>query len=48
LLAVFGALGAVAALRDRWVLPTAMAGLGAGLVVLWIGLVPQIHAPMTG
>jgi len=48
LLAVFGALGALGALRDRWVLPTALAGLGVGLVVLWIGLVPQIHAPMTG
>jgi 4-amino-4-deoxy-L-arabinose transferase-like glycosyltransferase len=48
LLAVFGAVGAVGAVRDRRVVTAALAGLTVGVLALWIGLVPQIHAPMTG
>lgn|GEM_PF-872038 len=48
LLAVFGAVSAVAMVRDHRLIPVTVALLTVGMVTLWIGLVPQIHLRVAG
>ncbi len=48
LLALFGAVGAVSVVRDRWLIPVTAALLAAGTVALWIGFWPQVPVRVPG